>query len=223
MSRAIFCVLIGWTPGKIKSSVRPRAPGGPWRCPRTCSISPAHPLWHWSLSCKFCLQSVTYVIPSTWSCLLTRWWVSWRHSHLFVCKAWTSQVAAERGHARKTGASWREKEQRTNTDAAVWCDSDSVLRVPHKRKRVPRNTTVLENYRSFLPLCFCLQLCHGGSSFKAQLRKVSSCLMLSFHSPCLCAIPTPELLPSQTLLSSTACVSASLCVTQHAARQVTGI
>lgn len=139
MSRAIFCVLIGWTPGKVKSSVRPRAPGGPWRCPKTCSIFPAHPLWHRSLSCKFCLQSVIYVIPSTWTCLLTRWWVSWRHSHLFVCKAWTSQVAAERGHARKTGASWREKEQRTNIDASVWCDSDSVLRVPCKRKSAPKH------------------------------------------------------------------------------------
>lgn len=80
------------------------------------------------------LPAVTYVIPSTWTCLLTRWWVSRRHSHLFVCKAWNLQVAAERGHAWQTGASWREEEQRTNIDAAMWYDSDSLLRVPQKKK-----------------------------------------------------------------------------------------
>ena len=97
------------------------------------------------------------VIPRTWNCLLTRGWVSWRHSHLIVCKAWTSWCLLREGMPGRQALLGGKKNRELTL--MLQCDATVILfwECLTKEKECPETPW---SGRIIVVSCLCASACH---------------------------------------------------------------
>lgn len=121
-----------WAPGKVKSSVRPQSSRRTMKIPKDMFHLSCPPSVALIPFLQFCLQ-----LPMLFQAHELVYQLDDEYLEVTVISLFAK--------LELTGSCWeracvadrcflREEEQRTNIDAAMWYDSDSVLRVPQKKK-----------------------------------------------------------------------------------------